>query len=110
MLMVSSVLVAMPLPEVCGVAEEQNECIEAVVQGDAVTESLTFDNSTAMQGTLNVLKQSAGATERLLLRMEKRADDLERGYDARQQNRINHRLNVLTIFSAILPLSRSVYT
>ena len=93
------------LLKLSSVAEEQNECIGAVVEGDAVTESFNF-SATVSQGMVNVLKQSAASTERLLLRMEKRADDLERAYDARQQNRINHRLNVLTIFSAVfMPLT-----
>lgn len=88
------------------VAEEQNECVEAVAEGDAVSEGLNFDSTLTLKGSLNVVKHMAASTERLCRRMEKRLEDIEKAYDANQQNRINHRLNVLTIISAIfLPLT-----
>jgi magnesium transporter len=94
------------LLRVAEVSEEQNECVQAVAEGDAVTESLSFATSLALKGTVNCLKQSAATTERLVYRMEKRLADIEKAYDAKQQDRINHRLNVLTIVSAIfMPLT-----
>jgi len=88
------------------VSEEQNECVQAVTEGNAVTESLSFDTSLALRGTVNCLKQAAATTERLVYRMEKHLADIENAYDANQQKRINHRLNALTIISAIfMPLT-----
>ena len=44
--------------------------------------------------------------ERLVFRLEKRIADVDHAYDANQQNRIQRRLNVLTVTSAIfLPLT-----
>uniref|UniRef100_A0A7S3P9M7 Magnesium transporter n=1 Tax=Amphora coffeiformis TaxID=265554 RepID=A0A7S3P9M7_9STRA len=49
---------------------------------------------------------TAGSTERAIGRLEKRVADLQTKFDANQQDKINHRLNVLTIISAVfLPLS-----
>ena len=55
---------------------------------------------------LRVLLSTAGSTERTVLRLEKRVADLRHTYDAYQQDRINQRLAVLTILSAVfLPLT-----
>ena len=89
------------------VAEEQYEAIAALAEGgDAVTTALTLDSTLAMRGALRVVQQSAAATERLLQRLEKRLADLERAYEAAQQDKINRRLQALTILSAVfLPLT-----
>jgi Mg2+ and Co2+ transporter CorA len=49
---------------------------------------------------------TAGATERMAGRLEKKVADLRNTYDVHQQNKINHRLELLTVLSAIfLPLT-----
>ena len=49
---------------------------------------------------------TAGSSERMAGRLEKRVGDLRQRYDAHQQEKINHRLAVLTIISAVfLPLT-----
>ena len=72
------------LLKLSAVAEEQNECVAAVAEGDAVTEGLTFDTTLALKGALGVLRQSASSTERLIFRLEKRVADLQTNYDAHQ--------------------------
>jgi magnesium transporter len=48
----------------------------------------------------------AGFSERMAARLEKRVADLRQRYDAHQQEKLNHRLAVLTVVSAIfLPLT-----
>jgi len=95
------------LLRISAVAEEQNECIQALVEGgDAVSDAVTFDENPTLQGALNVIKQGAASTERHVLRLEKRIADLEQGLDSFQQKKINGRLNALTVLSAIfLPLT-----
>ena len=94
------------LLRLAAVAEEQNECCAAVAEGDAVTEGLTLDSSTAMTGAVRVLQHSAASTERMLTRLEKRLDDLAQAAEAAQQATINGRLQALTILSAVfLPLT-----
>jgi len=88
---------------ISAVAEEQNECVESLADADLVTEGLNFKN---LKGSLGMLESTAGSTERMIFRLEKRLHDLRLGYDTHQQDRINYRLNVLTILSAIfLPLT-----
>jgi Mg2+ and Co2+ transporter CorA len=85
------------------VAEEQRECIESLSGVHPITQGLDFDN---LKGYLGVLLSMSGSTERSLLRLEKRVADLRHTYDASQQDRINRRLAILTILSAIfLPLT-----
>mmetsp|Transcript_5392 Transcript_5392/g.9506 ORF Transcript_5392/g.9506 Transcript_5392/m.9506 type:complete len:384 (-) Transcript_5392:566-1717(-) len=85
------------------VAEEQNECLESLANGETVTAAVDF---TPLRGFRGLLLQTAAATERTALRLEKRVADLRNIYEAHQQDRINNRLAVLTILSAIfLPLT-----
>ena len=85
------------------IAEEQDECTQNLASGETVTRALDFDK---MKGYVSVLLSTAGSNERMLTRLEKRVDDLRQTYEAHQQNRINRRLGLLTIVSAIfLPLS-----
>jgi hypothetical protein len=85
------------------VAEEQNECFQSLAEGEVITTALDFRT---LNGSLRVLVSTAGSTERSLLRLEKRIDDIRHTYDAHQQDGINRRLAVLTMLSAIfLPLS-----
>jgi len=87
------------------VAEEQLECVQSLEGGDAMSEGLDF-TSPVLAGALSVIMSTAGSTERAVARLEKRVADLQTKYDANQQDKINHRLNVLTIISAVfLPLS-----
>lgn len=88
---------------VLSVAEEQTECLQALA--GAEIDTLSPDLS-QLRGTLNVLLAVAGSTERTALRLEKHVSDLRQRYDAHQQERINRRLAVLTVISAIfLPLT-----
>lgn len=98
------------LLHVLSVAEEQNECMQslaAAVEGQVITEGVNFGNGNHhLKGFLGLLRSTAGSTERAVLRLEKRVVDLRQTYDAHQQDRINHRLAILTILSAIfLPLT-----
>jgi Mg2+ and Co2+ transporter CorA len=89
--------------QILAVAEEQSEGMDSLAEGDNVTSAINFEN---LKGFKGVLLSSASSTERMMLRMEKRVQDLRQSYDAHQQVRINHRLAVLTILSSIfLPLS-----
>lgn len=86
-----------------GVAEEQNECLEALAGAEADTEALDF---TQLRGMLSVLLSQAGATERMALRLEKHLGDLRQRYEGHQHARMNRRLAVLTVLSAVfLPLT-----
>jgi CorA-like Mg2+ transporter protein len=94
------------LLRVSAVVEEQTECLENVTGGEIMTESFDFSPNPHLTGCLKVLKSTAGSTERMVFRLEKRIKDLRQSYDANQQDRINRRLSVLTIMSAIfLPLT-----
>ena len=86
------------LLRVLAVAEEQLQCIESVAEGESITSGLDFSK---LRGSLGLLLSTAGSTERMALRLEKRMDDCRHLYDAHQQDRTNYRLSVLTIFSAV---------
>jgi hypothetical protein len=86
---------------VSAVAEEQNQCILRLAEADASSDSFGF-----VKGSVNVLLSLAGSTERMVDRLEARVADVRGGYDAHQQDRIRHRLDLLTIMSAVfLPLT-----
>ena len=85
------------------VAEEQTECIQSLSEAEEETDAVDFSN---LRGTTGVLFATVGSNERLALRLEKRVGGLRQTYDSLQQDRINHRLAVLTVLSAIfLPLT-----
>uniref|UniRef100_A0A7S2MWY3 Magnesium transporter n=1 Tax=Helicotheca tamesis TaxID=374047 RepID=A0A7S2MWY3_9STRA len=85
------------------VAEEQNECVEALSGAEADTDGLDFSG---LKGSLSVLQATAAATERTALRLEKHIADLRQRYEGHQHDRTNRRLAVLTVISAIfLPLT-----
>jgi magnesium transporter len=89
------------LMRVSAVAEEQNQCIMRLAEADASNDSFHF-----VKGSVNVLVSLAGSTERMVDRLEARMVDIRSGYDAHQQDRIRHRLNLLTMMSAVfLPLT-----
>lgn len=85
------------------VAEEQSLCLDMIMKVDEDTDGLDFNT---LKGSLAILIATAQSTERMALRLEKRGIDLKQGYDSHQQDRINRRLAVLTIVSAIfMPLT-----
>jgi magnesium transporter len=87
------------------VAEEQLDCVQRLEGGDAMSEGLDF-TSPILKGALSVILSTAGSTERAIGRLEKRVTELQTKYEANQQDKINSRLNVLTIISAVaLPLT-----
>jgi Mg2+ and Co2+ transporter CorA len=93
------------LLQITAVAEEQNEFMQCLANGAELTAALDF-TPPSLKGYLAVLVATAGSTERMAIRLEKRVDDLRSSYAAKQQDRINQRLAVLTILSAIfLPLT-----
>lgn len=84
---------------VLAVAEEQNECLEALQQSSAT--KITF-----APGTLSVLVSHTGAAERIAVRLEKQIGDLRQRHESYQQEIMNRRLGLLTVLSAIfLPLT-----
>lgn len=86
-----------------GVSEEQNECLEALAGAESDTQALDF---TSLRGMLSVLLSQASATERMALRLEKHLGDLRHRYEGHQHQRMNGRLAVLTVISAVfLPLT-----
>ena len=73
-------------------------------RGNAVL--LSEDDWLALQGTVHLLLSVSGFAERVAERVEKRITDLRQRYEACQQEKMNHRLAVLTVLSAIfLPLT-----
>lgn len=85
------------------IAEEQVECLEALTSAESSTQSIEFSK---LQGHLGVLNATAHATERMCLRLETHLSDLRQRHEAHQQEKINRRLAVLTVLSAVfLPLT-----
>lgn len=91
------------LLQILSVAEEQTETLESLSEAATDTDALDFAN---LNGTIGVLLATARSSERSLLRLEKRIADLRQSHESLQQDRINRRLAVLTVLSAIfLPLT-----
>lgn len=85
------------------VAEEQNECLESLAGAEKQAEGLDFS---AVRGSLSILLATAGSTERMALRLEKNIADLRQRHEGHEQQVMNRRLGVLTVFSAVfLPLT-----
>ena len=85
------------------VAEEQQESIESLTGVEPDTDSLDFQR---LRGALSVLLSKTSATQRMALRLEKHIAELRSRLENHQQERINRRLAVLTVLSAIfLPLT-----
>ena len=83
------------------VAEEQLDSFEALTA--IGNERLDMSK---LPGTVQLLSSVAGFSERTAERLEKRVADLRQRYDGQQQEKLNHRLAVLTVVSAIfLPLT-----
>jgi Mg2+ and Co2+ transporter CorA len=89
------------LLRVISVAEEQLECFEGL--SDSVSEVLDFSG---LHGLVRLLLSTSGSTHRMAGRLEARISDLQHRHANHQQERINHRLAVLTVVSAVfLPLT-----
>jgi Mg2+ and Co2+ transporter CorA len=85
------------------VAEEQTECLESLAAVEADTEMLDFS---PVRGSLSMLLATAGATERMALRLEKHVAELRQRHEGHEHEKMNRRLAVLTVFSVIfLPLT-----
>ncbi len=85
------------------VAEEQSECVDAFSAASNGPEG--FDLS-SMTGTIGSLVATAGATERMTLRLEKHITDLRQRAENLEHSRMSRRLGFLTVLSAIfLPLT-----
>ena len=124
------------LLQVLSVAEEQGECIESLIAvtklsnaADHNTDSTNSSTSSSifsskhkaknsnagngngngfqlLQGSLSVLLATVGSTERMTIRLEKHITDLRQRYENYEQHKINQRLALLTVLSAIfLPLT-----
>ena len=102
------------------VAEEQTECLEsleAATTAAAAASSSTSNNSGAfsfasssssspLHGSFSVLLATAGSTERMCVRLEKQILDLRQRCENHEQMKMNRRLAVLTVLSAVfLPLT-----
>jgi hypothetical protein len=91
------------LHEFLAVAEEQLESLQGLANVESDTKVVDFQN---IRGTLGIVLATAGSTERMALRLEKRVADLRQSYESIQQGRLSHRLALLTVLSAtFLPLS-----
>jgi Mg2+ and Co2+ transporter CorA len=91
------------LLQIVSVTEEHTESLESLADIASDTDALDF---TRLRGTLGVLRATAGSNLRMTLRVEKRIADLRQTYESNQQERINGRLAVLTVLSALfLPLT-----
>ena len=88
------------------VAEEQNECLESLAAAEADADADGGLDFSAVRGSLSILLATAGSTERTALRLEKNLGDLRQRHEGHEQQVMNRRLGVLTVFSAVfLPLT-----
>jgi Mg2+ and Co2+ transporter CorA len=91
------------LLQIVSVTEEHTESLDSLAEAESDTDALDFRR---LRGTLGVLRATAGSNLRITLRVEKRIADLRQTYESNQQERINGRLAVLTVLSALfLPLT-----
>ena len=85
------------------VAEEQSECLESLAGAELDADGLDFS---PIRGSLSILLATAGATERMALRLEKHISDLRQRHEDSKHHQMDRRLAVLTVLSAIfLPLT-----
>jgi hypothetical protein len=91
------------LLRVLAVCEEQLACVESLEESDASSTVLDFSR---LKGSHSLILAMARTSERMAARLEKRLDGLRERLEARQQDSINQRLQVLTVLSAVfLPLT-----
>lgn len=88
---------------VISVTEEQCQCLGMIRKMDQDTDSVDF---LELEGSLSILLATAESTERMGARLEKQGEGIKHAFDSNQQDRINHRLAVLTVVSAVfMPLT-----
>ncbi|CAJ1940178.1 unnamed protein product [Cylindrotheca closterium] len=92
------------------VAEEQTECLESLTALNLEELRLPPEQDSTMaslfHASLPILLAMTRATERLALRLEQRVMDLRRRLQTNEQEKMNRRLGVLTVLSAVfLPLT-----
>jgi len=86
-----------------GVAEEQNTCLDMLHDMDMVSDGVDFAK---IEGALSMLVKTSEKNELLCKHLELRVNGLKNAFAAHQQDRLNRRLAMLTIVSAIfLPLT-----
>ena len=86
-----------------GVAEEQNTCLDMLHDMDMESDGVDFAK---IEGALSMLVKTSEKNELLCKHLELRVDGLKNAFAAHQQDRLNRRLAMLTIVSAIfLPLT-----
>lgn len=91
------------LLKLLSVAEEQNECLQSLSGAEAEADGLDFSQ---VRGSFTILLATAGATERMALRLEKHIAELRNRYKGHHDHRMHRRLSVLTVLSAVfLPLT-----
>lgn len=85
------------------VAEEQTQCMILLKEIDDDTSGVDFR---PVKGSMALLISTASSTERMALRLEKRILAIRSAFDSFQQDKINHRLAILTVVSAVfMPLT-----
>ena len=85
------------------VAEEQNQCLAMMRDMDTESDGADFGN---IEGALEMLVKTAKSTELMSGRIEKRVEDLKTAFGSHQQDRMNSKLAILTVLSAIfMPLT-----
>ncbi len=88
---------------ILSIAEEQCYCLGMMKDMDVESDGADFRK---IEGALGMLIQTAKSTELRGKRLGKRVDGLKDSFDAFQQERMNKRLAILTVVSAIfMPLT-----
>ena len=86
-----------------GVAEEQNTCLDMLHDMEVESDGVDFAK---IEGALAMLVKTSESIEQLCKHLESRVNGLKNAFAAHQQDRLNRRLAMLTILSAIfLPLT-----
>ena len=80
------------------VAEEQEHCLAMMKDMDTESDGADFEK---VDGALQMLVKTAKSTDIMMDRMGKRLEDLKNSFAAHQQERMNHKLGLLTVLSAI---------
>jgi Mg2+ and Co2+ transporter CorA len=85
------------------VAEEQEHCLAMMKDMDTESDGADFEK---VEGALQMLVKTAKSTDIMMDRMGKRLEDLKNAFAAHQQERMNQKLGILTVLSAIfMPLT-----
>lgn len=88
---------------ILSVAEEQLHCLAMMKDMDKESDGADFGK---IEGALAMLAKTAKSTELLAQRIERRVEGLKNAFGAHQQDRMNRRLEILTVVSVIfMPLT-----